>query len=112
MGELPARLERGGEGEEQSGTQLGVTVKELTPDVARQLGLPARIKGVVVAKIKPGSSAADAGLRRGDVIQEVNRKPVTGVPEVEQAVKQAGQGPVLLLVNRGGDTLFVAIDNH
>jgi serine protease Do len=48
-------------------------------------------------------------LRRGDVIQQVNRQPVNNVAEFERAMKQAGDKSVLLLVNRNGHTSFVAL---
>ena len=50
---------------------------QLTPQTARQLGLPAQTTGVVVSDVQSASPSEEAGLRRGDVIQEVNRTPVT-----------------------------------
>ena len=79
----------------------------MTPQAARQLGLPANTSGVVVTDISPASPVADSGLREGDVIQEVNHKPVKNVSDYQQAVRNAGKEP-LLLVNRHGSTLFVA----
>jgi len=89
------------------GALEGVEVANLTPRAAQQLGLPAETKGVVVTDISPSSPAADSGLRKGDVIQEVNRQPVKNVSEFQDAVRKAGKEP-LLLVNRRGTTLFVA----
>jgi S1-C subfamily serine protease len=63
-----------------------------------------------VTQVAPGSAAAEAGLQRGDVIEQVARKPVAGVTEFQAAVRQAGDGPVLLLVNRGGSALFVVVE--
>src|SRR3974377_904064 len=60
-----ARTQTGGQG-------LGLAVQELTPDLAKRLGLPAG-QGVVVAQVSPGSPADEAGLRQGDVILEVAR---------------------------------------
>lgn len=77
--------------------------------IANQMGLPPRMKGMVAINLDPGSLAAEAGLRRGDVIQEVNRQPVTNESEFENAVRQAGNQPLVLLVNRQGVTLYVAI---
>lgn len=88
----------------------GLEVDDLTPQVARQLGLPRDVFGVVVTSVSPSSSAAFAGLRRGDVIQEVNRKSVTSAAAFERAVRQAGDEPVLLLVNRGGSTLYIVLE--
>jgi len=86
----------------------GVSVEDLTAQVARGLGLSAGVSGVVVTEVSPGSAAASAGLQRGDVIQEVNRKPVKSAAEFEAAVRNSKDG-TLLLVNRDGHTTFVAI---
>jgi serine protease Do len=88
----------------------GLSVDTLTPAVARQLDLAPGTQGVVVTQVAPGSAAAEAGLQRGDVIEQVARKPVAGVSEFQAAVRQAGDGGVLLLVNRGGSALFVVVE--
>ena len=87
----------------------GLQVENLTSDIARQLGLPASSYGVVVDQVDPDSPAAAAGVNRGDVIQEVNHKPVHNVREYRQALSGAGNQPVLLLLNREGTTHFVII---
>lgn len=114
LGELPNSPsgEEGGSSEGSGSALDGVNVDNLTPQIARQLGLSGRISGVVVTSISDASRAADAGLRRGDVIQEVNRKPVANVSDFQKAVGRAGNQPVLLLVNRDGNTLFVVVDSH
>ncbi len=88
----------------------GVAVTELTPQLRRQLGLPPGVVGVAVSAARPGTPAAEAGLRRGDVIQEVNRRAVASVAEFERAIRQAGRDAVLLLVNREGNTLFLVVE--
>ncbi|MFB3777451.1 MAG: DegQ family serine endoprotease [Bryobacteraceae bacterium] len=103
----PAREERAKAGEAGSGGALdGVSVENVTAQTARQLGLPANTSGVVVTDISPSSGAASSGLQEGDVIQEVNRKPVQNVADFQRAVQNAGQDP-LLLVNRRGNTLYI-----
>jgi serine protease Do len=92
----------------QEGALEGVSVEDLTPRSARELGLPANINGVAVTDIKPSSPAAESGLRPGDVIQEVNHQPVKNVSEFDQAMSKSGTN-ALLLVNRQGNTLFVAV---
>jgi serine protease Do len=87
---------------------LGVAVDNLTPQDARQLGLPASTKGVVVTDVEPASQAAAAGLQKGDVIQQVNRKPVTTADEFAAAVRHSS-GESLLLVNRDGNKIFLAV---
>ena len=109
LGELPtdqaqAKTEEGGSSDHALN---GVTVENLDAQSARQLGLPAATTGVVVTDIDQSSPLASAGLQRGDVIQEVNHQPVKNVAQFEEAVKNAGPNP-LLLVNRKGSTLFLA----
>ena len=88
---------------------LGITVQNLTPEMARRL----RIKtdtGVVVTGVEPGSPAANAGIQTGDVIREVNRKPVKDVDDLRQKVEQAkDQNNILLLVKRGENNMFAAV---
>ncbi len=110
LGELPEEQEMARRDGPGSAPLDGVEVDDLTPQIARQLGLPRDTFGVVVTRVQPGSSAAEAGLRRGDVIQEVNRRPVNNVAGFESAVRRAGDKPVLLLVNRGGRTNFVVVE--
>jgi serine protease Do len=86
----------------------GVSVENLTSQVARGLNLPAGTAGVVVSEVSPASDAASAGLKQGDVIQEVNRRPVKNVAEFEAAVKSSKDG-TLLLVNRDGHTIYIGV---
>jgi len=65
--------------------------------------------GVTVTDVAEGSPAAQAGLREGDVIQEVNRGRVSSVSDFDRAVRNAGGGTTLLLVNRNGYTMYLAI---
>jgi len=88
---------------------VGLQVSTLTADIAEQLNLPAGVRGVVVTNVDPDGSAAEAQLQRGDVIQEVNRRTVTNVEQFRAAVRDAGNQPLLLLVNRGGQTGFRVI---
>jgi serine protease Do len=88
-------------------------VQELTPDALEELQLPAGARGVVVTSVDPSSVAAAAGLDRGDVIQEVNHRPVHNVDEYKQAVSSAGNRSVLLLVSEpGGVTQYMVIESH
>ncbi len=88
---------------------LGITVQNLTPDIAKGLGLK-KETGVVVTRVEPGSPAANAGIQQGDVIQEVNRKPVKDVDDFVQKVEKAkDQDNVLLLLQRGQNSLFAAV---
>ncbi len=88
---------------------LGMTVQDITPEIARALELEVAT-GVVVAGVEPESPAAKADIRKGDVIQEVNRKPVKDVQEFDQAIEAAKeQENILFLVRRGDSNLFVVV---
>jgi len=88
---------------------LGITVQQLTPEIANDLGLKQE-SGVVVSGVEPGSPAAEAGILTGDVIQEVNRKPVKDVEDFSQKIAQAkSQDTILLLIQRGQNSLFAAV---
>jgi len=90
----------------------GLTVQEITPDLARHLGLNLDEKGVVISGVKPGSPAADAGLRPGDIIKEVDRKEIKDLADYNKAIRKSTKsGGVLLLIKRGEGTLFVVL-NH
>ena len=87
----------------------GLSAEELTPAEASQLKLPSATKGVLVANVDQASPAAAAGIERGDVIEEVNRKPVSSVAEFDRAMRAAGQQPVLLLIDRNGVTSYQVV---
>ena len=111
VGTFPSREERASLDQKGTGSSLdGVSVESLTPETARQMKLDPETKGVVVADIDPSSHAADAGLREGDVIQQVNHQPVKNVRDFDHAMATAKKDdPTLLLIKREGNTLFVAV---
>ncbi len=76
----------------------GISVQNLTPDIAHQLKVSPNTHGVVVTSVDPSSDAAEAGLRRGDVIEEVNRQPVRNTSDFEHAMHDS-KDKALLLVN-------------
>jgi serine protease Do len=88
----------------------GLTVQSLTPEIAENLGIDPDTKGVVVTGVEPGSAADDAGLRRGDVIVEVDREPVGSLAAYRKALQGAkDKKSVLFLVRRGDNTIFLAL---
>ena len=89
--------------------KLGLTVENLSPDLRSQLRAPENTKGVVVDSVRPGSPADDAGLAQGDIILEVNRKPVDSVNAFADQVHAvpAGKDVLLLVWSRGGTTYRV-----
>jgi len=93
-----------------SGASFGLTLSDVTPDMARRLGLPAGTNGAIVEAVQPGSAADDAGVEPGDVILAVNRQPVHGASQAADALRQVGQGQTaFLLISRRGTQLFISM---
>ncbi|HEX8136888.1 MAG TPA: DegQ family serine endoprotease [Pyrinomonadaceae bacterium] len=113
LGELPADKSRAATGESSGGAtdtgKLGINVEPLTPALASRLDLPSRAQGLVVTNVDPVGPAAEAGIREGDLIEEVNRQPVRSVADLESALGQTATRPALLLINRRGDSLFLTV---
>jgi serine protease Do len=108
LAEMPIETAKVNSQDENGNKALdGVEVSSLNPQIAEQLNLPPSTTGVVVSGVDPSSKMADSGLQEGDVIQEVNHQPVKNLSDFQSAVRKAGDSP-LLLVNRGGRTLFIA----
>jgi serine protease Do len=98
-----------GQRREQMSQKLGIGIQTLTPDLAEQLGLKNE-KGAIITDVVPGSPADEAGLERGDLIQEVNRKTIQSAEDFENQVRRLKSGDVAaLLIRRGANTFFVAI---
>ncbi len=86
----------------------GLAVQELDQETAQELGLKGKVHGVVVTTVDPESDAERAGLMPGDVIREINRKPVTSIKEFDQAASHLKKGQiVLVLINRRGASLYL-----
>ncbi len=89
----------------------GLTVEAISADHRNQFGISEEAKGVVVTKVESGSAVEAAGIQPGDLIQEVSRTAVKSLDEYQQiATKIAKEELVVLLVNRRGNNLFVAVN--
>jgi serine protease Do len=94
---------------EPAATNLGIAARSLTPDMARSLNVPDG-RGVLVERVEDGSRAQNAGIEAGDVIVEVNRVPVANVEALRTALaKQPAGKPVLVLVHREGQSLYLTV---
>ncbi|MGE3976825.1 MAG: DegQ family serine endoprotease [Nitrospira sp.] len=107
IGELPKELGKASRDGSGNGEHA---LAGLTVENVRQSARSKSSSGVVVTDIEPESSAERAGLQKGDVIREINRKPVKDVKDFERLTSQlAPRSPVLLLVKRGNSTIFLSI---
>ncbi|MEZ5286745.1 MAG: DegQ family serine endoprotease [Vicinamibacterales bacterium] len=91
------------------GALLGVRIEPLTPSLREELELPRDANGLVVTDVDPSGRAASAGIQPGDVIQKVDGQDVKSVATLRDALSAAGAKPSLLLINRRGASIFVAV---
>lgn len=89
--------------------KLGINLQPVTPEIARQLELESDSTGLVVTEVNPNGAAAEQGIRRGDVILEINRQEVNSLDAVRSAIEKSGDKPVLLLVARRDRTIFITV---
>jgi serine protease Do len=112
LGVLPADTaeEEGGSETDRPADKLGISVEDLTRDMRRELQLDSSVEGVVVTEVESGSEAEEAGLQLGDVIFQVDRKPVSSVRALRSALGEIGPGEVVLFtVLTDGNRHYVAL---
>jgi serine protease Do len=116
LGELPPDEDGKGDPHEKSREpveetgKLGIQVQDLDASTRSKLGLPAKQKGAVVVDVQPYSAAFEGGLQPGDVVTEVNRKPIGDARAFVAMVKSTAAGTMLrILVRRGDATVFIAV---
>lgn len=98
------------EGMREENALAGFSVIELTPEIAKQIGLHNEEKGAVVVRVEPDSSAEEAGLKKGDVIQEINKKGIRSLSEFNSIASRIKKGDTMLLfVNRGGQKFYITL---
>jgi serine protease Do len=114
VGELPGseRLAKGDSNNktDDSGTLNGVAVSDLNRETRQQFDLPSTLKGAVVTEVAPDSAAAEAGLKPGDVILEINKKPVRNAEEAVKLTEKTEGKTTLLRFWRNGGSHFVVVD--
>ena len=97
------------EGESEKST-LGMTVQELTPQLARNLQLK-DTSGVVVVQVEQGSPAGDAGIRPGDLVEEINGIPIKTMKDYQtQLANQKPGSSIRFLMKRRGKTMYVVVE--
>ncbi|WP_170348458.1 MULTISPECIES: DegQ family serine endoprotease [Ruegeria] len=93
-----------------SGTALGVTIAPLTDTNRAEMGVADNVDGVIVTDLKPDSPAAKAGLQRGDVIVKLGGQETATPDALKAALDSEKTDPALVLINRGGNQIFVAVE--
>ena len=107
--ELPSQVAaHNGRVKEEQGALAGLTLQQLDQATRRKFSIPDEVDGVAVTAVAEGSRAADAGLRPGDVIVEINRKPVRSVEQLTKLYRTDAKR-TLLLVYRRGSTLYLLL---
>jgi Do/DeqQ family serine protease len=90
--------------------KLGLSLQPITPEIALRLSLPDDTKGLIVTEVEPSGSAAAKGVARGDVILEINKQAVSTLEDVQSAIDKSGNNPILLLISRRGQTIFLTVN--
>ena len=106
IGTMPAE---GSEELASTETDWGFKVQELTPDLAEEFGWSKKEKGLIVTEVEPGTPASVAGLKKGDLIKEVNRKSVRNLEQYRKAIRRGKKGKLLLLVKRKKYTFYMLL---
>jgi serine protease Do len=112
VGKLDEELVSGpGSAGESINPELGLTVQELTPELAKTLEIEEQ-KGLIIADVANGSPAAEAGIKRGEIILEINQKPVASIKEFREIFSKIKPNEnILLLTKRDEHTRFVVLKN-
>ncbi|MGB9711145.1 MAG: DegQ family serine endoprotease [Thermodesulfovibrio sp.] len=87
----------------------GLSVIDLDPSMAKQIGVDLEDRGVVVYKIEPGSPAETTGLRKGDLIMEIERQRIVSASDFQKAIRRISRPDVLVLINRGGKKFYMIL---
>ena len=93
-----------------NGTLNGVTVSDLDQQTRQELKVPENVKGAVITEVQPDSPAAEAGLKQGNVIQEINRRPVKTADEAVRMTENPKDKVTLLRIWSNGGSHFVVVD--
>ncbi|MGA1825905.1 MAG: DegQ family serine endoprotease [bacterium] len=93
---------------QQGKTSLGMRVQNITPDLAKYFDID-QTEGVLVVEVLSDGAAEEAGIQKGDIIIEVNRKKVRDTKEFDKAVQSSSKSTILLLINRKGQSLYIAL---
>jgi serine protease Do len=111
--ELPGSdklAQNGGGDEDKSATLQGVGVTDLDSRARQQFNIPAHVKGALVTQVEPDSAAAEAGLKQGDVIMEINRHEVTSADDAVRLTEHPKDRTTLLHVWSENGSRYMVVD--
>jgi serine protease Do len=109
LGERSIEMETARREEPETEDRLGLTVQEVTPDLAERLGLE-KAGGVIVSNVRPGSAAAGAGIRRNYVILEIEKNRIEDLQDYRRALSEIeGEESVLLWIQRGDSRIYIVV---
>jgi serine protease Do len=108
--EVAVKSSKQGQGDSEKGDALGLSVQDLTPQLAKRAQVSAETKGAIVVDVSPDSPGSEAGLEPGDVIVEVNRQPVASAADYKKAARSLKKGDTALLrVKHGAASQYVPL---
>lgn len=94
-------------------TKLGLEVQPLTPEIISQLAINKNVKGVIISNVDGNGNASDAGIIRGDIIQEMNRQKITSIEDFNRVSKNIKPGDaVILKILRGKQNMVLAFTHQ
>jgi len=113
LGEVETRMTRDDDssGREEAGS-LGIRVTPLTPELASRLEVPASLDGLVVDQVDPNGVAAAAGIQPGDIIRQIDGKPVKSPSDLRQGYQTKSDRPALVLLQRHDQTYYAAVERR
>ncbi|MDA8173252.1 MAG: Do family serine endopeptidase [Nitrospiraceae bacterium] len=107
----PVRINAAAGGQKYESAFSGLGVMDLTGDISKQLGLGSDLNGVVIIDVQDGTPAFDSGLKRGDIIKEIEKKPVRDISDFKRLAARtpADEKTVLFLISRAGKSFYTTL---
>jgi serine protease Do len=112
LGEVETRMTRDDSSGRGDAGSLGIRVTPLTPELASRLEVPASVDGLVVDQVDPNGVAAAAGIQPGDIIRQIDGKPVKSPSDLREGYHAKSDRPALVLLQRHDQTYYAAVERR